>query len=111
MKTLTGTELPKEQLKTEWKGAERHSELSLGETVLFHRYFFKTVYIRYTDIVRAYVRIESGESGEYPTFEHSLVLIDREGTEHVLHVEREISAEKTIESMAAAHPHIICGKQ
>ena len=110
MKCLYGDALEKALVKQEFSAAERIGELRLGKTLLLHRYFFRTVYIRYQDICRVYQRIESGESGDFTVAEHSLVVVDSTGKEHVLHVDYEQYARECIEKLTQQHRNIVSGK-
>lgn len=111
MRCLYGTPLDKVKVKKQIRSGSRKGEVTLGEELLIHRYFFATKYIRYQDIRRAFVRIESGEYGEFPLDEHSLVLVDAGGAEHVLHVGHPGYAQRAVEWMSARFGHIAAGKE
>ena len=111
MKCMFGEAAEKELVKKELAGADRIGELRLGKELLLHRYFFRTRYIRYTDISRVFQRMESGESGDFSVSEHSLVVVDRAGTEHVLHVDYKQYAAEGISRLTERYPHISVGKE
>lgn len=86
---LAGTETDQEMLKKEFKTAKRFGEIRLGESCLFYRYFIRIRYVRYQEIIGAYLRKESGESGEFLLMENYLMLEMRDGSLHKLRMERE----------------------
>ena len=110
MKCLYGEALEKREVKRQMAAAEKIGELRLGEELLIHRYFFSTKYIRRKDITRVFVRVESGEYGEFPLHEHSLVVIDAGGREHVLHIDHPNFGKETMEKLTAADSRIQTGK-
>lgn len=88
MKVLYGKNLEKDYVKTQQKSGKRIAEITLGDQILIHKYFFRTSYIVYQDIRRMYMRVAGGEFGEFPIDEYSIMIEDREGNEHALHVDR-----------------------
>ena len=68
-----------EILKQEYKSAEYLGEVRMGEIHLFYRYFIKTRYISYGELRQAYLREESGESGEFLLKEFYLMLKAADG--------------------------------
>ena len=78
IKILAGS-ASEEVLREEFKKGKKASEARLGEHFLFYRYFIRIRAIAYEEITRAYLRIESGESGDLPVTEHYLMLIDKQG--------------------------------
>lgn len=111
MKPLFGNVQTKEFVKQEKKKGIRYAEVTLGSTLLIHSYFFRTQYIAYEDIQRIFMRVAGGEFGEFPMDEYSLVIIDREGQEHVLHVERGEYIKCVQDFVSEHYTHIRIGKQ
>ncbi len=106
---LAGKAAEYDILKTEYKRAERQGEIRLGETHLFYRYFIKVRYVCYEEINRAYLREESGESGEFLIREWYLMLEMRDGTLHKLRMEREGYARDVLRELEKEHRHITAG--
>jgi len=106
---LAGAETAQEILKHEFKNARRIGEVSLGEHWLFYRYFIRIRYISYEEIVRAYLREESGESGEFLLKEFYLMLESKDGALHKLRMEREVSARTVLDDLGENHRHILIG--
>ncbi len=88
---LSKSESPIEQpiLKAEYKSAPKAGEGRMGELHFFYRYFINIKFISYENIKKAYLRIESGESGEFLLKEFYLVLQFSDDTERKLRFERE----------------------
>ncbi len=106
---LAGKEAEQEQLKREFKTAWRKGEAKLGDIHLFYRYFIRVRFISYEEIVRAYLREESGESGEFLLKEFYLMLEDRDGRLHKLRMEREENAREVLGDLEKNHGHISIG--
>lgn len=106
---LAGSEAAYEDLKTEYKNAGRWGEVRLGERHLFYRYFIKIKFIPYEGIARAYLREESGESGEFLLKEFYLMLEGKDGTFHKLRMEREASARAVLEEIKERDANIEIG--
>ena len=111
MRCLCGEKINSAKVKEQWKTGERIGEFSLGDELLVHRYFFSTKYIRYDEIERLYIRVESGESGDFAIEECSLVLVDISGRETALHADRHEYAEEVMECMKVRNPNVKTGKQ
>lgn len=88
MKVLYGKNLEKDFVKIQQKSGKRIAEITLGDQILIHKYFFRTSYIAYQDIRRMYMRVAGGEFGEFPIDEYSIMIEDKKGNEHALHVDR-----------------------
>lgn len=88
MKVLYGKNLEKDFVKIQQKSGKRIAEITLGDQILIHKYFFRTSYIAYRDIRRMYMRVAGGEFGEFPIDEYSIMVEDKKGNEHSLHVDR-----------------------
>ena len=73
-KTGEFPDIPKNILKEEFSLASRAGEGRMGETHLFYRYFINVKYIAWSRIRKAYLRVESGESGEFLLKEFYLML-------------------------------------
>ena len=72
------------------------AETRLGEHFLFYRYFIRIRAIAYEEITKAYLRIESGESGDLPVTEHYLMLIDKQRKEHKFRMEHREDVEEVL---------------
>ena len=95
-----------ENLKQEYKSAKRLGEVRLGEIHLFYRYFIRIRYISYGELRQAYLREESGESGEFLLKEFYLMLKTADGGLHKLRMEREVNAREVLaylEEIGRAH--------
>ncbi len=111
MKVLYGKKQERNVITEQIKGGRRIAEVTLGDQYLVHRYFFRTSYIAYVDIVRAYMRVAGGEFGEFPIDEYSLILEDREGKEHALHVDRPEYIREILNWLQTSQKHIQIGKK
>ena len=78
IKVLAGS-ASEEVLREEFQKGKKTAEVRLGEHFLFYRYFIRISAVAYEEIQKAYLRIESGEVGEFPLTEHYLML-DRKST-------------------------------
>ncbi len=85
-----------ENLKQEYKSAKCLGEVRLGEIHLFYRYFIRIRYISYRELRQAYLREESGESGEFLLKEFYLMLKTADGGLHKLRMEREVNAREVL---------------
>lgn len=103
---LCGQEIPKEELKREWKAAKYLVEVRLGEKHLFYRNLFRIRYIAYEQIENLYLRMEHGECGEFLLMEHYIQLRDREGREYQFRMERPECAREVLEYVKKMHPEI-----
>ncbi|MCM1155312.1 MAG: hypothetical protein NC314_13115 [Roseburia sp.] len=102
----------KETLKAEFKSAFRAGEGRLGETHFFYRYFINVKFIPWDKICKAYLRVESGESGEFLLKEFYLMLyFDDLGKmeEAKLRFEREENARYILEYLTEHYPHVEVG--
>lgn len=95
---LSKSENPMEHhiLKAEYKSAPRAGEGRMGELHFFYRYFINIKFISYENIKKAYLRIESGESGEFLLKEFYLVLQFADDTDKKLRFEREENARSVL---------------
>ena len=98
-----------EILKQEYKSAEYLGEVRMGEIHLFYRYFIKTRYISYGELRQAYLREESGESGEFLLKEFYLMLKAADGGLHKLRMEREVNARAVVAGLEETHKEIKIG--
>lgn len=96
-------------LKEEFKTAVRAGEGRLGENHLFYRYFINVKYVSYLDIKKAYLRIESGESGEFLLRESYLILSSLNGAECKLRFEREENVRTVLTYLNENYPDIEIG--
>lgn len=106
---LAGEEEAKEALVSEFKAAKRMGEVRMGEVHLFYRYFIRIKYVSYEEITKAYLREESGESGEFLLKEHYLMLETQNGVLHKLRMEREEYARETLHCFEKGYNHIKVG--
>lgn len=106
---LAGAEADREILKAEYKAAKRLGEVRFGTTHLFYRFFIRVRYVSYGEIGRAYLRQESGESGEFLLLENYLMLETRDGALHKLRMEREAYAREALIELQDKHKEIKIG--
>lgn len=106
---IGGPEAEKKALESEYKTAKRLGEVRIGEHHLFYRYFIKIRYASIAEIERAYLREESGESGEFLLLEHYLMLRMKDKTLHKLRMERELYARGVLVHFEDNYPHIAIG--
>ena len=99
----------KDALSVEFKSARRLGEVRMGETHFFYRYFIKIRYTAYDEITKAYLREESGESGEFLLKEYYLMLETKSGIMHKLRMEREEYARETLKRLENEYSHIAVG--
>lgn len=103
---LCGQEIPKEDLKAEFKRAKYLVEIRLGERHLFYRNLFRIRYIAYEQIENLYLRMESGECGEFLLMENYLQIRDKEGREYQFRMERPECAREVLEYVRSKYPEI-----
>lgn len=99
----------KEALKAEFKSARRFGEGRMGKQHLFYRYFINVKYVSWDKIRKAYLRVESGESGEFLLKEFYLMLHFDDMCEGKLRFEREENVRNILEHMTRNYPHIEIG--
>lgn len=108
---LSKTEEPKEKsvLLEEFKTASRFGESRIGQTHLFYRYFINVRYISFQKIQNAYLRVESGESGEFLLKEFYLILKLQDKEEGKLRFEREENVRSILSYLGEHYPQIEIG--
>ena len=106
---LKGTQEEQESLKQQYKSAERWGEVRLGERNLFYRYFIKIRYVPYVEVQRAYLREESGESGEFLLKEFYLMVQTSDGVLHKLRMERDVNAKAVLSYLKENHKSVTVG--
>lgn len=106
---ISGVEKEKEELQKEYKKAAVYGESRLGTSCLFYRYFIKIRYVAYEEIVKAYLREESGESGEFLLKEYYLMIETKDGTLHKLRQERDVNARSVLAYLEKHYQHIEIG--
>ena len=106
---IGGSEAEHESLRREYKTAKQLGEVRVGEDHLFYRYFIKIRYAALEEIERAYLREESGESGEFLLLESYLMLRMKDQTLHKLRMERELYARAVLLYFEENYPHIAIG--
>jgi len=99
----------KDILKEEFKAAVRSGEGRMGQEHLFYRYFINIRYVSYRKIRQAYLRVESGESGEFLLKEFYLVLKLKDGEEGKLRFEREENVRRILCYLEEHHAGIEIG--
>ena len=109
-----------EQKRPEQKNAEQNfleqafhdaayfQEVRIGERFLFYRSFIRVKYVALERVEQAYLRVETGESGDFPTQAVYLVLMLGDGQEVKLHMERYDTAKKMFDYLKEKHPRINC---
>lgn len=106
---LAGKEAARETLRAEFKTAKRLGEVRLGASHLFYRYFIRIRYVSYEEITGAYLRQESGESGEFLLIENYLMLETRNGLQHKMRMERETYAKEVLADLKENYEGIKIG--
>ncbi|MBO5473618.1 MAG: hypothetical protein J6A08_07530 [Lachnospiraceae bacterium] len=106
---VCGKEHDNVNLQKEYKAAPAYGEVRLGASCLFYRYFIKIRYVDYGEIVRAYLREESGESGEFLLKEYYLMLEMKDGGLHKLRMERDANAKSVLACLEKEHEEISIG--
>ncbi len=106
---ICGVEREKEALQKEYREAKAQGEVRLGASCLFYRYFIKVRYVAYEEIVRAYLREESGESGEFLLQEFFLMLETKEGGKHKLRLERSVNVKAVLAYLEENYKEIKIG--
>lgn len=106
---LGGQQAKQEILQQEYKTAPRLGEVRLGDSHLFYRYFIKIRYVSYAEVRRAYLREESGESGEFLLREFYLMLDMQDGRLHKLRMEREVNARAVLSCLKEKDAAIAIG--
>lgn len=96
-------------LQQEFKAAVRTGEGRMGRTHFFYRYFINVRYVSYQKIQNAYLRVESGESGEFLLKEFYLILKLQDGTEGKLRFEREENVKSVLAYLEGHYPGIEIG--
>lgn len=99
----------KDRLKEEFKAAVRGGEGRMGREHLFYRYFINVKYVSYQKIQNAYLRVESGESGEFLLKEFYLILKLQDGIEGKLRFEREENVKSILAYLEEHYPQIEIG--
>lgn len=99
----------KEALSAEYRAAKRMGEVRTGGVHLFYRYFIRIKYVSYDEIEKAYLREESGESGEFLLKEYYLMLGTKNGMLHKLRMERAEYAKETLSYLADTYHNILVG--
>ena len=99
----------KNGLKEEFKAAVRSGEGRMGAHHFFYRYFINVKYISYEKIKTAYLRVESGESGEFLLKEFYLMLYLDDDTESKLRFEREENARAVLAYLEEHYPQTEIG--
>ena len=98
-----------DELREEFKNAQKVSEVRLGEQHLFYRYFIRVSAIAYEQIQKIFLRVESGEVGEFPLTEHYLMVYDLQGNEYKFRLERPEDAKRVISYFEENKPQIEVG--
>ncbi|MBP3476680.1 MAG: hypothetical protein J6K48_10220 [Lachnospiraceae bacterium] len=106
---ICGVERDKEELQKEYKEAKVQGEVRLGTGCFFYRYFIKIRYVAYEEILKAYLREESGESGEFLLKEYYLMIETRDGSLHKLRLERDVNAKSVLAYLENHYEHIAIG--
>ena len=108
IKLLAGS-VAEEALREEFRRGKKAAEVRLGENFLFYRYFIRISAVAYEEIQKAYLRIESGEVGEFPLTEHYLMLADRQEKVHKLRMEHPEDAQEVLAYLGERFPAIEIG--
>ena len=108
IKLLAGS-ASEEALREEFKKEKKAAEARLGEHFLFYRYFIRIRAIAYGEIKKAYLRIESGESGDLPVTEHYLMIVDKQEKVHKLRMEHPEDTREVLAYLEEHFPSIAIG--
>lgn len=100
-----------EQLKKEWKEAERFEEIRVGKEHIFHRAFLRVRALPVKECLRLYLRVEMGEYGEFPLHEHNLVALTKQGEELSMRQERLDDAKEALAYIEMCCKEIAIGKE
>lgn len=106
---MAGEEADQETLRKEYKAAKRFGEIRLGTSHLFYRYFIRIRYSSYGEITGAYLRQESGESGEFLLMENYLMMKMKDGSVHKLRMEREAYVREVLSELEKSHGTVKIG--
>ena len=109
IKRLAEISASEDTLKEEFKNAKKMSEVRLGENHMFYRYFLRISAIAYTQIQKIFLRVESGEVGEFPLTEHYLMVYDLHNQEYKFRLERPEDAKRVISYFEENKPQIEVG--
>ena len=82
------------ELERAFREAEYFQEVRIDVKYLFHRTFLRVKYVPIDQVKRAFLRVETGESGDFPTQAVYLVLQLIDDSEVKLHMERYDTAKK-----------------
>ena len=99
----------KETLKVEFKSALRVGEGRLGERHFFYRYFINIKFVPWNSIRQAYLRVESGESGEFLLKEFYLMMQFDDMSEAKLRFEREENVKSVLDYLTEHYPQVEVG--
>lgn len=97
-------------LKEEFRVSKQAGEGRMGESHFFYRYFINVKYISYDKIRHAFLRVESGECGEFLLKEFYLILLFEDKKEECkLRFEREENARAVLTFLEEKYPQIKIG--
>lgn len=100
----------KNHLKEEFKASVQAGEGRMGKNHFFYRYFINVKYVSYEKIKQAFLRVESGECGEFLLKEFYLVLsLEGKEEECKLRFEREENARAVLAFLEEKYPQIEIG--
>ena len=99
----------KETLKEEFKSAPRVGEGRLGKRHFFYRYFINVKFIPWDRVRKAYLRVESGEVGEFLLKEFYLIMQFDNMSEAKLRFEREKNVRSVLDYMTEHYPQAEIG--
>ena len=99
----------KETLKVEFKSALRVGEGRLGERHFFYRYFINIKFVPWNSIRKAYLRVESGESGEFLLKKFYLMMQFDDMSEAKLRFEREENVKSVLDYLTEHYPQVEVG--
>lgn len=101
----------KKQIKDEWNASSGVGNIRFGMTYVIQGNFFYKKYVRFDEIERAFLRIESGEYGDIQLDDYSVVYILKSGLEAIMKAERRLMADKVLETIKEINPDIKIGKK
>lgn len=108
-KNLSDGSFEQNRLEQIYKEAKAFQEIRIADKFLFYRKFLRVKYVDLSLIEKAFLRVESGESGDFPTQTVYVILTDIKGREISLHMERMDTAKQMMEYLKEYFPSILYG--
>lgn len=97
------------ELEKLYKAARGFQEIRISESFLFYKSFIRVKYVDLNHVKKIFLRVESGESGDFPTQTVYVILTDLNEKEISLHMERMDTAKQMLEFLKEQYPTIQYG--